>query len=75
MAVIPHDVAMLEALSKYKAYPSFKKKSKGSEEFKKLASTLIGERPDSSKLKKFFKWINPKKQDINRTIYYEEVFK
>jgi len=75
MAVIPHDVAMLEALSECKSYPSFKKNSKGSEEFRKLAATLIGEKPESSKLKNFFKWINPKKQDINRTIYYEEVFR
>jgi septum site-determining protein MinD len=75
MAVIPHDVAMLEALSEYKAYPSYKKRAKGSEEFKKLAATISGEKYKPAKLKKFFGWVSPKKQDINRTIYYEEMFK
>jgi septum site-determining protein MinD len=75
MAVIPHDVGVLEALSEYKAYPSYKARAKGSEEFKKLAATIVGEKHKPTKLKKFFGWINPKKQDINRTIYYDEVFR
>lgn len=75
MAVIPHDVGVLEALSHYQSYPNFKPKTKGSEEFKKLAATLIGERYNSAKLKRFWRWISPEKQDINRIIYYEETFK
>lgn len=75
MAVIPHDIGVLEALAEYKSYPSYKKRAKGSEEFKKLAATIIGEKHPKTKLRRFFGWISPKKQDINRTIYYEEVFK
>jgi len=74
MAVIPHDINVLRALSEFTPSVTYKPKSKGSIEYKKLAATLVGEKYNPTKLKRFFRWINPKKQDINRLIFYKEVF-
>ncbi|MFH1917534.1 MAG: AAA family ATPase [Nanoarchaeota archaeon] len=74
MAVIPHDINILKALSEFIPSTIHKPKSEASEEYKKLAATLIGEKYKPVKLKSFFRWINPRKQDINRTIFYEQVF-
>ena len=75
LAVIPHDTNILRALSKSIPSTEFKPKSEASEEYKKLAAVLIGEKYKQAKLKSFFSWIAPKKQEINRTIFYESVFK
>ena len=74
MAVIPHDVNVLRALSEFESSVSYKPKSKASDEYKRLASTLIGKKYKPPKLKRFGKWINPKKQDVNRQVYYESAF-
>ncbi len=75
MAVIPHDVNVLKALSEFDTLNNYRPKSKGSEEFRKLAAILIGEKYDSPKLKRLFGWVNPEKQEINRQVYYDTVFK
>ncbi len=75
MAVIPYDLNVLKALSEFTPSTAYKPKSKASEEYKQLAAMLIGEKYKPTKLKKMFKWVNPKKQDINRTLFYESVFK
>lgn len=75
MAVIPYDVDVLKALSEFTTSTSYKPRSEGSEEFKKLAAALMGEKYSVPGLKKFFTWANPQKQDINRTIFYDELFK
>jgi len=75
MAVIPHDVNVLEALSKFLPSTVHNPKSEGSQEYNRLAASLIGEEYKPLKLRKFFRWLNPKKQDINRTIFYNQVFK
>ena len=74
LAVIPYDTSILKSLSKMKAYPSYKPKSKGSLEYKKLASALIGQKYPQAKLKDIFKKITPKKQEINRELFYKRVF-
>lgn len=74
MAVIPHDINVLKALSEFKSSVSYKPKSKASDEYKRLAATLIGEKYKPPKLKRFGRWINPKKQDVNRQLYYESAF-
>jgi septum site-determining protein MinD len=74
MAVIPHDINVLRALSEFKPSTNYKPKSEASEEYKRLAAILIGEKYKPLKLKRFFGWINPKKQDINRTIFYKRIF-
>jgi septum site-determining protein MinD len=74
MAVIPHDLDFLRALSNFKPSVEYKPHSEASEEYKKLAATLIGEKYEPIKLRHFLRWMHPKKQDINRTIFYQRVF-
>jgi len=75
MAVIPHDINILKAQSEFVPVTSHKPKSKVSEEYKKLAASLIGEKYKPTKLKRFWGWVNPKKQEVNRAVFYERVFK
>lgn len=74
MAVIPHDVKVVKALSEFTPSTIYKPKSGASQEYYRLAASLIGEEYKPVKLKRFFKTINPKKQDINRTLFYRNVF-
>ena len=73
LAVIPHDVNNLKALSQFKPSTSHKPKSKGSSEYMKLGAALVGEKYDPVNLREMFNII-PKKQHINREIYYDSVF-
>jgi septum site-determining protein MinD len=75
MAVIPHDINFLKALSNFKPSVEFSPHSEASEEYRKLAATLIGEKYEPIKLRHFLRWMNPKKQDVNRTIFYDKVFR
>ncbi|MEN7982666.1 MAG: AAA family ATPase [Nanoarchaeota archaeon] len=75
MAVIPHDIKILKSLSQFKPSTFHKPNSKASQEYKRLAATLLGEKYKPLKLKTLLGWINPTKQDINRTIYYNRMFK
>jgi septum site-determining protein MinD len=75
MAVIPYDINVLKSLSEFTPFTSFKPNSEGSREYKRLAATLIGEKYEPVRMKRFFRWLTPRKQDINRTIFYERVFK
>ena len=74
MAIIPYDINVLKSLAETTPFTSFRPKSEGSQEYRKLAATLVGEKYEPVKLKSFFRWIAPRKQDINRTIFYERVF-
>lgn len=74
MAVIPYDIHILEALSKFVPSVEYNPRSEATEEYKKLAAALVGEQYRPSKLKNFFRWKNPQKQDINRLILYKSVF-
>ncbi|VVB80048.1 Iron-sulfur cluster carrier protein [uncultured archaeon] len=73
LAVIPHDINMLRALSQYKPYTEYKAYSEGSREFRKLAASLLGEKCKSFDLKGLFRF-TPTLQDVNREIFYESVF-
>ncbi len=75
MAVLPHDINVLKAQSKFQTSTKHKPNSEVSEEIKRLAAALLGEKHKPVKLKRMFRWIKPKRQDINRTIFYEELFK
>ena len=75
MAVIPYDTHVLKALSELIPSTHHRPKSKGSEEYKKLAAVLLGQKYKQTKLKRIFGWVNPKKQEINREIFYKSVFK
>jgi septum site-determining protein MinD len=74
MAVIPHDVKVLKALSEFTPYTKYELKSEGTTEFKKLAAALIGQKYRTPRLHRFLRWVIPKKQEINRTLYYQRVF-
>ncbi len=75
MAVLPYDINILRALSEFSPSTIYDPKSESSIEYKKLAATLIGEKYKPLKLRTLFGWVNPKRQEINRTIFYERVFK
>lgn len=74
LAVIPHDIEMLKSLSEMIPYTKHRPKSKGSDEFHNLAAALIGGRYKPMRMKRFWKWINPQKQDINRLVFYRSAF-
>ncbi len=74
LAVIPYDINILKALSKFVPSVEHNPKSEASEEYKKLAAALVGERYESNNLWNFFKRVNPSKQEINRLVLYESVF-
>ncbi len=74
VAVIPHDIKILEALSKFVSSIEHSPKSEASEEYKKLAAALVGEEYKTPRLRSFFRWVNPPKQDINRLVLYQNVF-
>ena len=73
IAIIPHDVSFLKALSRFVPPVLYKPNSKGSEEYKKLAATLVGEKYNPFRLRNFFR-LSPRRQEVNRAIYYESIF-
>lgn len=75
MAVIPHDTNFLRAVSEFTTPLSLRPNSGISEEFKRLAATLIGEKYKPVGVRGLFNWISPSVQEINRQIYYDEVFR
>ena len=75
LGVIPYDVNILKALSKFTSSVNYKPKSEATKEYMRLASVLAGKKYKTKGLKRFFKWINPKKQDVNRLVFYESIFK
>lgn len=74
LAVIPHDVEVPRALSNMVPIVFAKPKSKGSLEYKKLASALSGEKYRTSSVLDFFRKLTPSRQEINREIFYKEIF-
>lgn len=75
MAVIPHDLDFLKALSEFTPLTSYKPNSKSSIEYKKLAGILIGEKYKIKRdWRKFFR-ITPRKEEVNREIFYDSYFK
>lgn len=74
MAVVPHDIRFLKSLSKFKPLPEVHPSSEASEEYKKLAATLIGQKYKPVRLRNVIRWVSPRKQDINREIFYQSVF-
>ncbi len=75
MAVIPYDINILKSLFEFTPSTTYKPKSEASVEYKKLAATLIGEKYKPIQLKGLFGWVNPKRQEINREIFYKRVFR
>jgi septum site-determining protein MinD len=74
MAVIPHDINVPRAQSKFLPLMDFKPKSEVADEFMRLASTLVGEKHTPKKMSVLLRSFNPPKQDINREVYYHRIF-
>ncbi len=75
LAVIPHDLNVLRALSNMEPSTTYSPGSEGSEEFMKLAASLAGEKYRKNTFRDFFSNIFPTRQDINREIFYKSVFR
>jgi len=75
MASIPHDLDILRALAEFVPSTVYKPNSRSSEEYHKLAATLIGQKYNSKGLRNLFRKIKPKRHELNRTIYYQRIFK
>ena len=73
LAVIPYELGVLEAQSNFIPSVKHKPRSRGSKEYKKLAATMIGEKYKPSIWKRIFR-LGPKKQEVNRELFYERLF-
>jgi MinD-like ATPase involved in chromosome partitioning or flagellar assembly len=74
MAVVDHSLQVLRSLSKFDSIVRAKPHSSISKEFKRLAATISGEKFKSFRLRDIFSLV-PKREDINREIYYERFFR
>lgn len=73
LAVIPYDTEVLRSLSKFIPFTSHKPRAEGSREYKKLAAVFTGQKYKAFSLKNIFR-ISPKRQDVNRELFYKRVF-
>lgn len=74
LAVIPHDIEALKSVSEFEPWSKRRPNSKATIEYKKLAGVLIGEKYKEKSFMGLLRRVTPKRQDINREIYYESVF-
>ena len=75
MAVIPYDTNVLKSLFLMEPYTLHKQNSEGSNEFMKLAAVLVGEKYKPHGFLNFFRSLSPSKPDVNREIFYRNVFR
>jgi MinD-like ATPase involved in chromosome partitioning or flagellar assembly len=75
LAMIPHDINILKSQSQFIPPVNFRPKSDVSIEFMKLAGCLVGEKYNAPfRIKDLFKGPEPRKQDVNRDLFYQSVF-
>lgn len=74
LAVIPHDINFLRALSENIPFTAMKPNSVGGIEFRKLAGILSGEKFQKYSIRELVNLVTPSRQEINREIYYHRVF-
>lgn len=74
LAVIPHDVGVLKSQSYFVPAPFFKPNSNLGVEYRKLAACVAGEKYSPRRLKDVLFSMTPKRQDINRELFYSNVF-
>lgn len=75
LAIIPHDLDVLRALSNMEPSTNYNPDSEGSEEIMKLAASLMGEKYRKNSFRSLFSNLFPTRQDINREIFYKKVFR
>lgn len=73
LAIIPHDINVAKSVSKFKPFTEHKRRSSSSKEVKKLAEVISGEKKAPTGRRRYMRFF-PKRQDVNREIYYENVF-
>ena len=73
LAVVRHSLDMLRAVAGFTSLVDTIPNSNESHEFKKLAATMIGEKYSPKRFRNLFHF-TPKREEINREIYYESVF-
>ncbi|MDP3992180.1 MAG: AAA family ATPase [Nanoarchaeota archaeon] len=75
LATVPYDLNVLKALSIMEPSTAYKPGSEGSQEFMKLAASLMGEKYRKNAFQNFFSNLFPTRQDINREIFYKRAFR
>ncbi len=76
LALIPYDLNVLKSVSNFLPFTTTKPNSPGAIEYKKLATTLLGEKYSQKfNLKKLLFGFSPSKTEVNREIYYTSIFK
>ncbi len=75
LAVIPHDVNVLKSQAHFIPSTYFKPNSNSSFEYKKLAACIAGEKYNPMRWREIFHTISPRKQEVNRELFYSNVFK
>jgi MinD-like ATPase involved in chromosome partitioning or flagellar assembly len=75
LAVVPHDVNILKSQAHFMPSTYFRPNSDASFEYKKLAACLTGEKYTPLRWREIFHNISPKRQDINRELFYSKVFR
>jgi septum site-determining protein MinD len=75
LAVIPQDVNVVKSVSRFTPSYIMNPNSPGSREYRKLANVVVGEKQgfETNGLRRFMK-ITPKRQDINRELFYKRIF-
>ncbi len=73
LAIVPFDLSIPKALSKFTNAVQSNASSVGSREFRKLASTLVGSKFQPTYVQDYFSLV-PSRSDINREIFYETIF-
>ncbi len=74
LAVVPHDVNVMKSVSEFTPAFSYDRNSEGSKEYRKLAGVIIGKRYQPNFFEKVLGFV-PKRQDVNRELFYESMFK
>lgn len=73
MAVIPVDIDVAKSVSRFSSPFSYNPQSQGSREYRKLAGVIIGEKYQPNFFQRLFHFV-PRRQDVNRELFYERVF-
>lgn len=75
LAVVPEEPHVLESSARF-VTPYFQKpKSRGSEEYRKLAAVSVGEKYEPTGPRRFMRFkVTPKRQEINRELFYDRIF-
>ena len=75
LAVIPEDVNVAKSVSRFTPAYIQNPRSGGSREYRKLAGVVSGEKGPDYGFRRFMKFqLSPRRQDVNREIFYERVF-